>query len=203
MLQLKAREYRMLSDVAVQKEGNSYIVEGYCMTWDRYLLFDFDGNQIYERFERDCFVGCDMSDIIMQYDHQGKVYARTSNNTLQITVDDKGLYIKADLSKSQASREMYEEISSGLVTKMSWGFATKDYYFDESTSTIVHKSIKKIYDVSAVSIPANDGTSIHARSELLEEQIARITKELEEKQQQLLQQRNKIKLQLKLKLGGF
>ena len=77
--------------------------------------------------------------------------------------DDKGLFICADLSKSSGSKDLYEEISSGLVTKMSWGFLPGDpgdYYFDQPTRTLIHKRVKKIYDVSAVSIPANQDTEI-------------------------------------------
>lgn len=216
MPMLSNREYRQIindvntSNIIVETQETqepSYIVEGYAMNWEAYPLFtQEDGTVIYERFERSCFDKCDMSDVIMQYDHEGKVFARLSNNTLQLNIDDTGLHIRADLSKSQPSRDMYEEIRNGLVTKMSWGFATGDYYFDKATRTIVHTSIKKIYDISAVSIPANDSTSISARrSAVLDSTVEQIAKELEEEkqQQQLLQQRAKQKLQLKLKLGGF
>lgn len=105
-----------------------------------------------------------MSDVIMQYDHQGKVLARKSNNTLIVEADNKGLFICADLSKSQAAKEMYEEISNGLVTRMSWAFTVADEEYNRETRTRTIKKVKKVYDVSSVSIPANDGTEISARS---------------------------------------
>ena len=52
----------------------------------------------------------------------------------------------------------------GQLTKMSWGFIVGEYYFDSASRTIVHTKIKKIFDVSAVSIPANNNTEINARS---------------------------------------
>ena len=71
-------------------------VEGYATGFEAYPLYECGGVTIYERFERGCFDGCDMSDIIMQYDHEGRVYARNSNNTLAVDVDDNGLFIAAD-----------------------------------------------------------------------------------------------------------
>jgi HK97 family phage prohead protease len=89
-----------------------------------------------------------------------------SNDTLKLSFDDWGLKVVADLSSTEASRSMYEDIKAGLVTKMSWGFIPNGSpEFDEETSTLTWKcGIKKIYDVSAVSIPANDTTEISARS---------------------------------------
>lgn len=105
-----------------------------------------------------------MSDVIMQYDHQGKVLARKSNSTLIVETDNNGLFICADLSKSQAAKDMYEEISNGLVTRMSWAFTVADEEYNRETRTRTIKKVKKVYDVSSVSIPANDGTEISARS---------------------------------------
>lgn len=100
----------------------------------------------------------------MQYNHDGKVFARTSNKTLILERDDKGLLIYADLSKSQAAREMYDEINNELVTRMSWAFKVEEDSYDRETRTRTILKVKKVYDVSAVSIPANDGTEITARS---------------------------------------
>lgn len=143
---------------------SEYYVEGYATGFEAYPLYEYDGVTIYERFERGCFDGCDMSDIIMQYDHEGRVFARNSNNTLIVDVDDNGLFIAADLSKTSSARSLYEDINAGMITKMSWCFVPDDIDFDDSTKTIIHRHIKKIYDVSAVSIPANQNTAINARN---------------------------------------
>ena len=168
---LKDRQYRTLpfSTPPQEEKKNKFesdcYVEGYATTFERYVLFDDGEKPIYEQFTPECFRDCDMSDIIFQYDHAGKVYARMSNNTLTVTPDEKGLFVCADLSKTSAARSMYEDIQSGLVTKMSWGFMPdyKSLQFDEKTNTIIHHRILKIYDVSAVSIPANNDTEIQAR----------------------------------------
>lgn len=100
----------------------------------------------------------------MQYDHSGRVYARNSNNTLKLTADTKGLLIAADLGKTELARGLYEDISAGMITKMSWAFTVAEDSYDRATHTRTILKIKKVYDVSAVSTPANDGTSIAARS---------------------------------------
>ena len=168
---------------------SDHYVEGYAARYEPYELYrDANGEPVYERFERGCFDGCDMSDIIYQYDHAGKVFARTSNGSLIVEPDDAGLFMAADLGRTAAARAHYEDdIKTGMVTKMSWRFAVGDYYYDRETRTIVHKTVRKIYDVSAVSIPANDNTEINARAWVDGEiaQAARSEAELEERRRKL------------------
>ena len=158
------RALQVFTPADTKRIDSNYYVEGYAARYEPYVLYeDFDG-PIYERFEPGCFAGCDMSDIIFQMNHQGTVMARQSNGSLIVEVDQVGLFTAADLGRTEAARRLYEEISTGMITKMSWGFILGDYYFDRETRTIVHKSVKKIFDVSAVSIPANNNTEINARS---------------------------------------
>lgn len=148
----------------VKRIDSSYYVEGYAARYEPYVLYeDYDG-PIYERFEPGCFRDCDMSDIIMQLNHEGTVMARMSNGSLIVEPDDVGLFTAADLGRTEAARRLYEEISTGMITKMSWGFVLGEYGYDAASRTIVHRSVKKIFDVSAVSIPANQNTEINARS---------------------------------------
>ena len=85
---VKEREYRNvaapLSAAAAVKQFNSdFYVEGYATTFDTpYVLYEFeDGDKYYEKIDRHALDGADLSDVIMQYDHTGRVYARNSNNT--------------------------------------------------------------------------------------------------------------------------
>ncbi len=166
---------------------SDYYVEGYATTFDvPYILYEWDGNKYYEIVDRNALVGADMSDVIMQYDHQGKVLARKSNKTLGIESTDKGLFIFADLSKSRAAKDMYEEINNGLVTKMSWAFTVSEDSYDRDTRTRKILKIKKVYDVSAVSIPANGDTEISARSYF--------DGLIEKEKQELLERQNQIEL---------
>lgn len=163
------RQYRMiqLPDMQlraaeqVDEEEPKYIAEGYATTYDDpYTLFEYDGIAYKETVSRDALAGADMSDVIFLYNHEGMVYARQSNGTLELTSDERGLHVRADLGSTEASRQMFESIRAGLVTQMSWAFTIADEDYDEETHTRSIKSVRKIYDVSAVSIPANPNTDI-------------------------------------------
>lgn len=177
-------------------------VEGYAAKYEKYLLWD-DGEwgKTYERFEPGCFANTDMSDVIFQFDHRGRVFARTTNNTLAVGADDTGLFMAADLDKTELARGLYEDIKAGMITKMSWRFKVGKYYVEREEGskdcTIVHTEIPKIYDVSAVSIPANDNTEINARDFVhgVMAEVARSEAELEER-------RARLRTQILITTGG-
>lgn len=169
------RQYRSMVMVVRKKEEESekeeYFVRGYATTYNEpYVLYSDDDMEIREQVDPDAFVECDMSDVIMQYDHRGRVFARISNNTLSLTSDAHGLLIEADLGGTEIGRQLFEEIRGGYTTKMSFGFTVDDDAIEEFTENgkrIYLRTITKIgklYDVSAVSLPANDGTEISARA---------------------------------------
>lgn len=164
------REYRMIQMPemqfrALEDEEQKYIVEGYATTFDDpYVLFEYDGNKYMEQITRDALMNADMGDVIFLYNHEGMVYARQSNGTLQLSINEHGLYVRADLSSTEASRQMYESIKAGLVTQMSWAFTVEEESYNDKTRTRSILKVRKVYDVSAVSIPANPNTDISARS---------------------------------------
>lgn len=196
----KDREYRALVSFGAENkdaEEKSYKVSGYASTFDTYTLFEVDGIEYKERIDSHAFDTADMSDVIMQYDHTGKVFARTSNGTLAVSVDEHGLKIEADLSTTEASRELYDEIASGLVIKMSFAFKVAEEHYDSNSHTRVIDKIAKVYDVSAVSIPANENTEIFARSGFFN---GVIEKERAERLEQTRKEAEKQKLKLRLHL---
>ena len=110
----KEREYRALAapltaQSATKLIQTEYYVEGYATTFDTpYLLYEFeDGTKIYERIDAHALDGADMSDVIMQYDHEGRVFARQSNKTLILQPDYKGLKVAADLGKTRKNYICY------------------------------------------------------------------------------------------------
>ena len=165
MPSMEGRERRAVVTLSPERRdagsGPSYRVTGYATTFDDpYVLW----GDVREQVSREAFDDdTDMSDVIMQFDHAGKVLARTSNGTLVLTVDDHGLRVDADLSKSQAARDTFEEIENELVTRMSFCFRVDREEWDETEQLRTIKHFSKIYDVSAVSIPANGATEISAR----------------------------------------
>lgn len=167
----KEREYRALAaplsaQAATKRIDTEYYVEGYATTFNMpYVLYEFeDGTKYYEQIDARALDGADMSDVIMQYDHEGRVFARQSNKTLILTPDHKGLLVAADLGKTDLARGLYQDIDAGMITKMSWAFTVEKDQYDRATRTRTILKIKKVYDVSAVSIPANADTEISARN---------------------------------------
>ena len=166
------REYRAMTMAAVENEDMR--VRGYATTFDDpYTLYEDKELVLKEIIDRGALDGADFSDVIMQYDHEGRVFARTSNNTLTVEPDAHGLAMEANLSGTSLGRGLFEEIKGGYTTKMSWGFSVnrdRDEWSSEpladgrTLETRRIMSVRKVYDVSAVSLPANDATEISARN---------------------------------------
>ena len=121
------REYRNMELRASGNAGDEMIVEGYATTFNEpYLLWQEDGYRVFEQVDRDAFTGCDMSDVIMQYNHEGRVFARMSNGTLSCTPDDHGLLTRAALGGTEIGRQLYDEIKGGYTDQMSFGFTVAE-----------------------------------------------------------------------------
>lgn len=172
----QGRQYRNVkeirSDAVPFDEERKYRVRGYATTYNEpYTLYSNDDIEIREQVAPEAFADADMSDVIMQYNHEGRVFARTRNNTLSLTSDEHGLLIEADLGGTEIGRQLFDEIDGGYTDRMSFGFTVDADEVSEEREkgkrTIYLRTITrigKLYDVSAVSIPANDGTEISARS---------------------------------------
>ena len=204
----EGRQYRAIVEVrAIQDEqAGSKIVEGYATTFNQpYELWRDGPDYIFqEQVDRHAFDKTDMADTIMQYDHEGRVFARVSNGTLTLAADDHGLHIRADLSGTEIGRQLYEEIKGGYTDKMSFGFTVdEDEHLiqedrESGTVTVLRtiKSIGKLYDVSAVSLPANNATEISARS-WCDGVIQQLTEE-RRKAEERARKKQKIKIMLQM-----
>lgn len=170
--QYRNMELRAISDKDDKKE---YRVSGYSTMFNQpFVLYrdKWDGQEIEVREQVDshAFDEADMSDVIFNLNHEGRVFARLSNNTLKLNIEEKGLHVDAYLGGTEEGRKIHEEIEGGYLTKMSYRFTVEDDKWEEFTEgekrvylrTIT--KIRKLYDVSVVSIPADDHTSISARS---------------------------------------
>ncbi len=206
------REYRDMTmeirsaetDDVEQEERK--VVKGYASTFNEpYTLYENEDWRFDEVVDARAFDNTDMSDVILQYDHCGRVFARMSNNTLTVTPDEKGLLIEADLGGTELGRQLFEEIRGGYTNKMSFGFTVdgeevRDTKAPDGKALTVRTitSVRKLYDVSAVSLPANDATSISVRT-LTDGEIERIQAERLEAEALELRRR---KLLAKAKLNG-
>lgn len=206
---LNEREYRdfILAVVPTKEEQSEElkIVKGYASTFNQpYTLWEDDEFVVQEQVDSKAFDNADMEDVIFQYNHEGRVFARGSNRTLKVNPDEIGLSIEADLGGTDIGQQLFQEIRGGYTTKMSYGYTVNGSEWEErkledgrtlELRTIT--SIGKVYDVSAVSIPANNATSISVRNlsdGVINEVRAERLKALELERE---------KLKTKLRLGGF
>lgn len=153
------REYRNLG----RFETEDQTVRGYATTFDTYELLKDGDVTLFEKIEPTAFDGADMSDVIFLRDHEGRVLARTKNDSLALEVDDHGLLVRANLGLTGASREMLEDIRAGLYSQMSFAFTVAedriDWEGDDKAVRVITR-FKKLFDVSAVAFPANPYTDI-------------------------------------------
>ena len=109
-VKVNEREYRRIDirDIEARtEEDGRMIVEGYATTFNQpYRLMENDKYVLNEQVDRNAFAETDLSDVIMQYDHQGRVFARTKNSTLMIEPDNHGLKIRADLGGTTIGRQL-------------------------------------------------------------------------------------------------
>ena len=157
------REYRDMELRIVVPEvesEESFKVEGYASTFQRYKLMTIDGVDYFEQIDPEAFKNADLSDVVFRVDHEGRVYARTSAGTVELWTDEHGLGQRTDLSRTQAAKELYYDIKAGNYPKMSFAFIVEEAHFDKDTNTRIIDRISKVFDVSPVSFPANPYTEL-------------------------------------------
>lgn len=194
------REFRSFAQIVQRDaddldENKKYLVEGYASTFEPYTLWTTeDGVEIKEKIEPDAFAETDFSDVVFRIDHEGPVFARTSNGLVSLEVDEHGLKTRIDLSKTEKARGIFEDIEAGMYPQMSFAFTVEREAWDRETHTRHVEKIGKLYDVSAVSFPANPGTEIGVslRDRINGEIEAETAERLEAERQRLI-------LQLRLK----
>lgn len=149
------------------EENDKMVIEGYAAVFDSETLIGTEDWGFYESIDKRAFEGANMKDVPLKYNHSDAVpiLARTRNKSLELSVDDKGLFLRAKLLDTQDSIDMYKRIKAGLIDKMSFAFTVKEE--DVRKDKTPHRKIlrfDRIFDVSVVDTPAYDDTSIYARS---------------------------------------
>lgn len=158
--EVRLKELRALDNDQEEK----MIVEGYAIVFDEPT--DLGGYT--EIIERSALNNCDMDDVCMKYNHEDGVLimARTRNKSLQLTVDEHGLKVYAELIDTSLNRDIYKSIRAGLLDKMSFAFIVSDANWDTINGKDTRRisGISKLFDVSVVDVPAYDQTEVYARS---------------------------------------
>lgn len=185
--------------------SNRMIIEGYAAVFDSEVLIGSPEWGFYESIDKNAFNGADMKDVPLKYNHSDAVpiLARTRNQSLQLSIDDKGLFIHAELLDTQDSIDMYKRIKAGLIDKMSFAFTVESEEITKGDTP--HRKITKfdrIFDVSVVDVPAYDETSIYARSLEMAEAWKDTTEVVKKEEQQRAIAVLKLRNEILFKLGG-
>ena len=154
------------SELVSLDEQEKQTVTGYALVFDvpTCLGRDSDGKAIYELVDRGALAGCDLSNVVMRYNHNDSnlILARTSNGTLTLDIDDTGLKITADIAKTSQGTDICKLIQRKDIDKMSVAYVPSAIDYDYQTNTQRVMGISQLIDVSAVDLPAYDDTSIQA-----------------------------------------
>lgn len=191
-----SKETRIAEIRAVSEE--KMIIEGYAIKFNEETLIGSEDYGFREIIDPQALSSANMKDVPLKYNHQDNflVLARTRNKSLELTVDEVGLRIKAELLDTQSNRDIYKMVQNGLLDKMSFAFTVKSQSWDR-TGTIPKRTIteiERLFDVSIVDVPAYEGTSVYARSlELLDDETRRLDNLELEKQKRIIRTKIKIK----------
>lgn len=172
-----------------QEESTEMIIEGYATVFET----ETDLGYCKEIISRDAFNNCNMKDCVLKYNHNDNCFilARTRNKSLELTIDNKGLKIRAKLIDTQNNKDIYKMIQTGLLDKMSIAFSVKKQEWDYENDLRRITEIEQLFDVSVVDVPAYETTEVYARSK------EKFEKEKENYQNLKLEKR-KLKLTLSL-----
>ncbi len=181
-------EFEIRASDSNEESDDEMVIEGVACVFNKEtVLFEHEGIEYKEIVDANAFKDADISDVIFNYNHSGRVYARTRNDSLHLEVKEDGLHVRIKLNKEDnGHNELFRDIKNGLIDKMSYAYTVSDEFYDTKTHTRTVKSIKKLFDVSAVDIPAYDSTSISARSvlDLAKSEMEKLANDILKKKQE-------------------
>ena len=202
---MKQKEIRKL-DIqfrAEDTEEDKMEIKGYAAVYDSPETYSYT-----EVIAKGAFDEADMSDVVLRYNHDDSfmVLARTRNKSLNLSVDDNGLFMDAVLQNDITEhKNIYNAIKSGLIDKQSFAFTVEEDDYDYDTDTRTIKKIGKVFDVSVVDQPFYNDTdvSIASKNDDFLERRAELRKEHEEelKEEERKATIEKAKEELLKKLG--
>jgi len=163
----KYREQRPAQKLEIRDADDGNVtVEGYAAKFDEETVI---GGQWREQIAPGAFrdaIGRD--DVVFLINHAGLPLARTRSGTLELSEDEVGLRIRAQLDPTDPDvRSIVPKMKRGDLDKMSFAFIpTRQKWDDEEKMPRRTITEAELYDVSIVTTPAYDGTSIGLRSAL-------------------------------------
>lgn len=148
--------------------ADSKIIEGYFAVYEsETCLYD----NVYEVISKGAFDGCIGKDIRALWNHNTKyVLGRTVAGTLELRLDDKGLYGKILMPNTSYANDLYELIKRGDVNQCSFGFEIIDEVQEKLQNGSCRWRINEVelYEISVVTFPAYEDTAVEARKKQME-----------------------------------
>ena len=147
---------------AEDTEDKKMEIKGYAVVFDSPETYDYT-----EVIDKHALDETDMADVVLRYNHEDTfmVLARTRNKSLNLNVDDKGLFMEATLQDDISQhRDIYNAIKSGLIDKQSFAFTVEEDNYDYDTDTRTITKIGKLFDVSVVDQPFYNATDVSVAS---------------------------------------
>jgi len=152
-VELRTSEVRAAGD-------DSLVIEGYAANFDT----ETDLGYFRETIARGAFDDVLEDDVRLLLNHEGAPMARTTNGTLELSVDESGLKYRAALADTQDGRDLYKLIKRGDISQSSFAFTITDEKWSEDRSTRTVQRMGKLLDVSPVTYPAYATTTVSARN---------------------------------------
>lgn len=173
-LRYNTRAEKQLQEIRTRNEGGDPIIEGYFVVFDgTYNIAD----GVTESVDRDAFNETIGGDIRILVDHDTRlVLGRTGAETAQVRVDERGVWGHVDINPNDSDAvNAHARVERGDVTQGSFGFDILEEETEYREDGSVHFTIKKVelYELSVVTFPAYEETSISARKKQADEIKAR------------------------------
>lgn len=170
---LNVREKRSFILPDLRADDESGVIEGHAAIYDQRTVI---GGWYEEVIERSAFANTDFRDVVLTVNHnlQSIPLARSRNNnansTLQLSVDDAGLFIRGnlDIENNSEARALHSSVARKDINGMSFIFFVRDQKWEGLDTDMPLRrilDISRVVEVSAVSFPAYVGTDINARDQ--------------------------------------
>ena len=147
-----------------ETEDNKMEIKGYAAVFNSPETYSYT-----EVIDSKAFDEADLSDVVLRYNHEDTfmLLARTRNKSLQLDVDEKGLFMDAVLQDDiQSHKDIFNAIKSGLIDKQSFAFVVDEDEYDYDTDTRTITKIGKVFDVSVVDQPFYNATDVSVARDL-------------------------------------
>jgi HK97 family phage prohead protease len=160
-----------MAEFRAEQEDNRPVIEGHAAVYNKKTNI---GDYFYEVIERGAFDGCDFDDVLFCINHEtrkipvARSRRNNKNSTMQLSTDNEGLFVKAypDIENNSESRSLYHSIQRGDIDGMSFIFRVAEERWEDLDKPMPTRHIlkfKKVFEVSAVTMPAYRDTNISAR----------------------------------------